>query len=129
MGTPLDDRRLRVRQTARAIRTEQSSELDAGSLPVEVSWRYRRDGFPRAFALFGVVIGCVALILPGLVALRSYLAWQRGAQAEPTLPWSLAILGLLAIPLVPLFTVLPVVAVGLAILLGLPLLVMVGPRH
>lgn len=126
---PLDDRRLRIRQTARAIRAEESSAVDTGSLPVDVSWRYRRDGFPRAFALFGVVVGAVALILPGLVALRSYLMWQRGAQAEPTLPWSLAVLGLLAIPLVPLFMVLPVVAVGLALLLGLPLLVMVGPRH
>lgn len=126
---PLDDRRLRIRQLGRAIRTEKSSADDAGSVPADISWRYRRDGLPRAFALFGVVIGVVALILPGLVAFRSYTMWQRGAQAEPTLPWSLAVLGVLAIPLVPLFMTLPVVAVGLAFLLGLPLLVLVGPRH
>jgi len=81
------------------------------------------------FALVGVFVGFVALIVPGLFALGSYRRWRSGAQSEPTLAWLFAIVGLLAVPLVPLFFALPIVAVLAAFILGLPLLVLVGPRH
>jgi hypothetical protein len=127
---PIDDRRLRIRLGARMRGAEQDAHDTAvGALPAEDSWRYRRDGLPRAFAAFGVVAGYAALLIPGIFALRSYRRWQRGDLAEPTLPWSLAVVGLISIPLVPLFLVLPIVAVGLALLCGLPLLILVGPRH
>jgi hypothetical protein len=102
---------------------------EAGELPADRSWRYRADGAPRALAEFGVVVGFLLLVVPGVYATRSYRRWRRGDQVEPTLPWSLAVAALVAIPLVPLFTVLPAVAVLLAFLIGLPLLVLVGPRH
>jgi hypothetical protein len=125
-----DDRRMRIRLGAWMRSEEQDArDKEGGALPAEASWRYRRDGLPRAFAAFGVVVGYAALLVPGIFALSSYRRWQNGALGEPTLPWSLAVVGLLAIPLVPLFFVLPIVSVGLALLCGFPLLVLVGPRH
>jgi hypothetical protein len=127
---PLDAKRMRIRQAAEMGQVEQEVlPNEEGAVPADDSWRYRRTGFPRGFALLGVVVGFAALIVPGLFALRSYRHWQDGEKSEPTLAWSLAVLGLIAIPLVPLFTVLPIVAVVLAFIIGLPLLVLVGPRH
>lgn len=102
---------------------------DDGALPTDVSWRYRRDGLPRAFALFGVLVGLVLFAVPGVFALLSYTRWQRQEQAEPTLPWSLSVIALVAIPAVPLFMTLPIAGIAFALLVGLPLLVLVGPRH
>ena len=127
---PLDAKRMRIRQAAEMGQVEQEVlPNEEGELPADDSWRYRRGGFPRAFAVLGVVFGFVALVVPGLFALGSYRRWQSGEQSEPTLAWSLAVLGLIAVPLVLLFTVLPIVAVVLAFVIGLPLLVLVGPRH
>lgn len=127
---PLDAKRMRIRQAAEMGQVEQEVlPNEEGTLPATNSWRYRRDGFPRGFALFGVVAGFAALIVPGVFALGSYRRWRDGEQSEPTLAWSLAVLGLIAVPLVLLFTVLPILAVVLAFIIGLPLLVLVGPRH
>ena len=125
----MDVRRLRVRQAWQMGVVEQRSlPSEEGQSPSEESWRYRRAGCPRAFAVFGVLVGFVLLIVPGLVALHSYRRWLDGL-AQPTFAWSMAVVGLLAVPLGLLFTVLPIVAVGLGVLVGLPLLVLVGPRH
>lgn len=127
---PMDARRMRIRQAGEMGVVEQENLPNPdGALPEDASWRYRRDGFPRAFAVLGVIVGFAALIVPGLFALGSYRRWRSGARSEPTLAWSLAVVGLLAIPLVPLFTVLPIVAIIAAFIFGLPLLVLVGPRH
>lgn len=100
-----------------------------GKPPSERSWRYRRDGAPRLFAIVGVVIGFAALVVPGVVALRSYRRWQDETADEPTFAWSMAVVGLVAIPVVPLYMVLPIVAVGLALIVGVSMLFLVGPRH
>ena len=129
MGVLFDLRRLRIRQLGQMGTIEAGSlPREEGELPAEDSWRYQREGAPRVFALFGVVAGFLALVVPGLIALRSYRHWRVGA-AEPTFAWSMAVIGALALPVVLLFTVLPIVAVVFGLLFGLPLLVLVGPRH
>jgi hypothetical protein len=97
--------------------------------PADTSWRYRKDGAPKAFAIVGVAVGFVFLIVPGLIALRSYRRWQEGIGGQPTFAWSMAILGGLALVVVPLFQALPVVAVAIAIVVGVPLLAFVAPRR
>ena len=129
MGMSGDPLRLRIKQLGQMGMVEaRSLPREEGELPAEDSWRYRREGTPRVFALFGVVAGFIALVVPGLIALRSYRHWRGGA-AEPTFAWSMAVIGGLAVPVVLLFTVLPIVAVVFGLLFGLPLLVLVGPRH
>jgi hypothetical protein len=97
--------------------------------PPPSSWRYKHEGPPRIFALAGVVVGFAAFIVPGIFALRSYRRWQDGARAEPTLAWSMAVIGIVAIPTVLLFMLFPVVGVFFAILALLLGLSLVGPRH
>lgn len=71
-------------------------------------------------ALFGVAVGFVALIVPGLYALRSYRRWRDGVRLQPSTAWVVGILGAwaLAIGAIVMFTDL----VGLAVLAAL-----VGP--
>ena len=71
-------------------------------------------------AVVGVVFGFVLLIVPGLVALRSYRRWQARITPEPTFAWSMAVAGGTALVFVPVFLVLPVVAVLLALFVGAP---------
>jgi len=102
---------------------------ERGTAPDERSWRYRREGAPRAFAILGVAVGFLALVVPGIVALRSYRRWRDGVKAEPTFAWSMAVIGIVAIPTVLLFMWLPVVAVAFALVALLFGLLQVGPRH
>ena len=67
--------------------------------PSDRSWRYRRDGAPKVFALAGVVVGFVLLIVPGIFALRSYRRWQDEVRPEPTFAWAIAALTV-AVPIV-----------------------------
>jgi hypothetical protein len=93
---------------------------DVEGPPPDDDWRYRRDGAPRLLALLGVVAGFLALILPGVFALRSYRRWQEGIVLLPSFAWVMGILALWAaiVGLLLAFTGF----IGLAILLGV-----VGP--
>jgi hypothetical protein len=121
------------RKALRVVALRESVERDAlrndtVSPPGERSWRYRTDGAPRVLAIVGVVVGFLLLIVPGLFALRSYRRWRDGERAEPALAWALAVLPVAIVPAALLFPVLPVVAVAVFFLLGVPLFMLVGPR-
>jgi hypothetical protein len=127
---PDDLRRMRIREMG------MMGEVEQARLPVEEStpqpprsWRYRHEGAPRIFALVGVALGFLALVVPGIFALRSYRGWKDGVRAEPTFAWSMAVIGIVAIPTVLLFMLLPVVGIAFGILALLSGLVLVGPRH
>ena len=62
--------------------------------PVEASARYVKTGLPRWLALAGVVAGFALLIVPGIVALRSYRRWQDGSASEPRAAWSVLALAI-----------------------------------
>jgi hypothetical protein len=90
----IDEHRKRQQEETRAL-----DDVEAAP-PADDAWRYRRDGFPRAFALLGVALGLLMLIVPGLIALRSYRAWRSGARETPTGAWvvsAIAICVMLAI--------------------------------
>jgi hypothetical protein len=78
------------------------------------------DGAPRWLALLGVAVGFVALVVPGVYALRSYRRWREGVRLQPSTAWVFGVLGgwLLVIAAIVLFTDL----LGLAVLVTL-----VGP--
>jgi hypothetical protein len=127
---PNDLRRMRIRQTGAMGEAEQAGlPSEEAAPPPARSWRYRHEGFPRMFALVGVVIGFAALIIPGILALRSYRRWRDDVSAQPTFAWSMAVIGVVAIPTVLLFLVLPYVGVAFGILALLGGLAFVGPRH
>ncbi len=86
----------------RKLQQEETRALDdvQAAPPSPDAWRYRRDGLPRLFALLGVALGLLMLIVPGLIALRSYRAWRSGARETPTAAWvvsAIAICVMLAI--------------------------------
>jgi hypothetical protein len=62
--------------------------------PAETSARYRKTGIPKVLALAGVIVGFALLIIPGIVALRSYRRWQDQVGLEPRAAWSVLALGL-----------------------------------
>ena len=93
---------------------------DVEGPPPDDDWRYRRDGAPRLLALLGVVAGFLALIVPGVFALRSYRRWQDGIVLQPSFAWVMGILSLWAAVVVLLLVFTDFL--GLAILLGV-----VGP--
>jgi hypothetical protein len=113
----------------------RNAEIDDGledaeaTPPGDTSWRYRKDGAPKVVAMVGVAVGFVLLIVPGLIALRSYRRWEDGTASQPTFAWSMTIVAGLALVVVPLFFVLPVVAVAVGIVVGVPLLALVAPRR
>jgi hypothetical protein len=53
-------------------------------------------------ALLGVVLGFMMLVVPGIVALRSYRRWRDGAILQPSAAWVIAVLGIWVAILVPL---------------------------
>jgi hypothetical protein len=93
---------------------------DVEGPPPDDDWRYRRDGAPRFLALLGIGAGFLALIVPGVFALRSYRRWQEGIVLQPSFAWVMGILALWAAVVVPLLVFTDFL--GLAILLGV-----VGP--
>ena len=78
------------------------------------------NGAPRLLALLGIVAGFLALIVPGVFALRSYRRWQDGIVLQPSFAWVMGILALWAAIVVLLLVFTDFL--GLAILLGV-----VGP--
>jgi hypothetical protein len=84
----------------------------SGAAPVDVpdddAWRYRTTGAPRVLAIVGIVLGFVALIVPGILALRSYLRWQDGRRSQPKFAWFMAVAGLDAVVWVLLYRFTPV---------------------
>ncbi|MGZ4148977.1 MAG: hypothetical protein ACXVQJ_02935 [Actinomycetota bacterium] len=92
---------------------EEGRGEDAPPLPEhkDTSWRYRKDGVPKTFALAGVAVGFVLLIVPGTLALRSYRRWQDGVRPEPTLAWSIAALAVVTPVVVGAFAVLPSIGI------------------
>jgi hypothetical protein len=102
---------------AKLWQLEDSLTGEHATPPRANSWRYRRDGAPRALALAGIAAGLVALIVPGLVALRSYRRWRDAATLQPTAAWALGVLGIGLIPVLVLALATPLI--GLAVLVGL----------
>ena len=88
--------------------------------PPDDDWRYRRDGAPRLLAILGIVAGFLALVVPGVFALRSFRRWQDGIVLQPSFAWVMGILALWAAIVVLLLVFTDFL--GLAILLGV-----VGP--
>jgi hypothetical protein len=127
---PMDTKRLKI-TTSRLEAETLNERLENAETapPADTSWRYRKGGPPKVLALLGVVVGFVFLIVPGLLALRSYRRWQEGDGEEPTFAWSMAVVGGMALVVVPVFQVLPVMAVLLAVAIGVPLLAFVAPRR
>lgn len=82
------------RLATQIVRAEQRLDEVEGESPAESSARYRKTGAPRALAIAGVIVGFVLLIVPGLVALRSYRRWQDGTGSEPRAAWAMLALGL-----------------------------------
>lgn len=93
---------------------------DVEGPPPDDDWRYRRDGAPRILALLGIVAGFLVVIVPGVIAMRSYRRWQDGIVLQPSFAWVMGILALWAAIVVPLLVFTDFI--GLAILLGV-----VGP--
>jgi hypothetical protein len=89
---------------------------DVEGPPPDDDWRYRRDGAPRFLALLGIGAGFLALIVPGVFALRSYRRWQEGIVLQPSFAWVMGILALWAAIVVSLLVFTDFL--GLAILLG-----------
>ena len=73
-------------------------------------------GRRRLLALLGVVAGFLALIVPGVFALRSYRRWQDEIILQPSFAWVMGILALWAAVVVLLLVFTDFL--GLAILLG-----------
>jgi hypothetical protein len=71
--------------------------------PPEDAWRYATEGAPRAVALLGVVLGFLMMIVPGIVALRSYRRWRDGTILHPSAAWTIAVLGVWIVILVALW--------------------------
>jgi hypothetical protein len=93
------------------------------------TWRARRDGWALALASFGVVVGFLLLVVPGLLAFREVKRWRRGRTYRPRLAWGLGGAGLWACALAPLLLT---AFSGLAMVLGivaLPIVVHVAARR
>lgn len=58
-------------------------------------WLERRPTLATGLAVFGVAVGFVLLIVPGVFAIRSILRWRRFG-FTPDLAWNLGLLGLWA---------------------------------
>ena len=76
------------------VESEHHVSEAEGEAPAESSARYRKTGVPRVLALAGVIVGFVLMIVPGIIAARSYRRWQDGTAAEPRASWSVLSLGL-----------------------------------
>jgi hypothetical protein len=69
--------RLIVSHASRRIETDQAIERD------HAPGRSTLAPLQRFYALLGVALGYVLLILPGMVMRRRYLAWRRGDVRTP----------------------------------------------
>jgi hypothetical protein len=87
-------RKTRIAEQGAALSGERR-RLDGvrGESPPEDSWRYRNTGAPLALAWFGVAVGFVVAVVPGLFAIRSVRRWRDGITPTPALAWSLAVVG------------------------------------
>lgn len=92
----MNDPRSSLPLGAARARSEERTALDdlSEKPPDDGSWRYRTDGPPRWLAILGIVAGFVALVVPGLVALRSYRRWRDRITLQPAFAW---VTGIIAI--------------------------------
>lgn len=81
----------RLNQAAKKAEIDTAEAAPAQPPPAS-AWRYRRTGAPRVFAQAGVGLGFLALVAPGVLALRSFRRWEAGAQATPAAAWRIAFL-------------------------------------
>jgi hypothetical protein len=79
--------------TSQIVKAEDRLPKAQGEIPEDSAARYRNTGLPRVLAIAGVAVGFVLLLLPGVVALRSYLRWRTGASSSPRAAWSVLALG------------------------------------
>lgn len=58
-----------------------------------------RGGLGKVWAIVGIVAGFFFLIVPGVLAIRSYRRWRAGSIRRPTLAWTCAWIGVPALAL------------------------------
>lgn len=58
-------------------------------------WLERRPGLAAGLAWFGVIVGCLLVVIPGVAAHRSVTRW-RDTGITPDLAWGLGLLGIWA---------------------------------
>jgi hypothetical protein len=90
MGPDTNDPRL----MASVVKAEQHLTEADSEPPALSSARYRTTGVPKVLALAGVVVGFLLLIIPGVVALRSYRRWEDGEIGTPRAAWTVLALGI-----------------------------------
>jgi hypothetical protein len=86
----------------RALGRKDADRVDEEGPPPDDAWRYATEGAPRFVARLGVLLGFLMLIVPGVIALRSYRRWRDGAILQPSAAWVVAVLGIWIAILVPL---------------------------
>ncbi|MGZ5348915.1 MAG: hypothetical protein ACXWZU_01770 [Actinomycetota bacterium] len=86
----------------RALGRKDVDRVGQEAPPPDDAWRYATEGAPRLVARLGVVLGFLMLVVPGLIALRSYRRWRHGAILQPSAAWVVAVLGIWIAILVPL---------------------------
>lgn len=89
--------------------------------PPDDAWRYSTEGAPRVVALLGIVMGFLMLVVPGIVALRSYRRWRDGTTLQPSAAWVIGVLGIWIAILVPLATLTDFVGLTIALTVVGPL--------
>ena len=102
MPSPRDRVGPLVGPAGRALGRKDVDRAHRGSPPPDDAWRYSTEGAPRIVALLGVVLGFLMLVVPGIVALRSYRRWRDGTILQPSAAWAIGVLGIWVAILVPL---------------------------
>jgi hypothetical protein len=102
MPRPRDRRGPLVGPQGRALGRKDVDRVGQEAPPPDDAWRYATEGAPRFVARLGVVLGFLMLVVPGLIALRSYRRWRDGAILQPSAAWVVAVLGVWIAILVPL---------------------------
>jgi hypothetical protein len=117
MPTSGDRRGPIIGPAGRALGRKDVDRAGQGTPPPDDAWRYSTEGAPRVVALLGVVLGFLMLVVPGIVALRSYRRWRDGAILQPSAAWAIAVLGMWVAILVPLavFTDFRALTIALAV--------------
>jgi len=117
MPRPRDRRGPLVGPAGRAIGHKDIHRVEQETPPPDDAWRYATEGAPRITAQLGIVLGFLMLIVPGIVALRSYRRWRDGAILQPSAAWVVAVLGVWAAILgsLAMFTDLAGLTIALAV--------------
>jgi hypothetical protein len=99
---PRDRRGPLVGPAGRALGRKDIDRAEQEGPPPDDAWRYSTEGAPRVTALLGVGVGFLMLVVPGVIALRSYRRWRDGVILQPSAAWVIAVLGVWIAILMPL---------------------------